>query len=210
MASGDTDVSICNKALLLLGANTITSFSDGSTQATACSTLYPDVKRTTMGMYPWSFTIAKATLTRQTATPNNESTYQFTLPNDMLNGVPRAVRTTTTAGAPIYKNWEINQASDGTTVLMTESLTINIDYQKAVGETLMPHYFVNLLGYQMAWHLAEAITDQTTKSQYWKEVALGTIAENLRGGFFRQACNIDAGGQTPSVVGDYLLTDIRA
>ena len=146
MASGDTDVSICNKALLLLGANTITSFSDGSTQATACSTLYPDVKRTTMGMYPWSFTIAKATLTRQTATPNNEWTYQFTLPNDMLNGVPRAVRTTTTAGAPIYKNWEINQASDGTTVLMTESLTINIDYQKAVGETLMPHYFVNLLG----------------------------------------------------------------
>jgi len=209
MASGDTDVSICNKALLLLGSSSITSFSDGTPQASACSTLYPDIKKTTMGMYPWSFTVAKATLTRQTATPNNEWSYQFTLPNDMLNGVPRAVRTSSSAGAGLYTNWEIAQAADGTTVLMTESLTIFIDYQKAIGETLMPHYFVQLLGYQVAWHLAEVITDQTTKSQYWREVALGTANENFRGGYFRQAANIDAGGQTPSVVGDYLLTDIR-
>ncbi len=61
----------------------------------------------------------------------------------------------------------------------------------------------------MAWHLAEVITDQTTKSDYWKQIALGTVAENMRGGFFRQAASIDSGGQTPSVVGDYLLTDIR-
>ena len=63
---------------------------------------------------------------------------------------------------------------------------------------------------QVAWHLAEVITDQTAKSQYWREIALGTATENQRGGYFRQAANIDAGGQTPSVVGDYLLTDIRA
>ena len=33
MAAGDTDVKICSNALLLLGANEISSFSDGSTQA---------------------------------------------------------------------------------------------------------------------------------------------------------------------------------
>ena len=210
MASGDTDVKICNKALLLLGSSSITSFSNGPPQASACSTLSPDIQKTTMGMYPWSFSVAKAQLNRETATPNNEWTYQFTLPNDMLNGVPRAVRTSGSAGASLYKNWEIAQSAAGSAVLMTESTTIYIDYQKSVGETLMPHYFVQLLGYQMAWHLAEVITDQTTKSQYWREVALGTASENFRGGYFRQACNIDAGGQTPSVVGDYLLTDIRA
>ena len=64
----------------------------------------------------------------------------------------------------MYKNWEIAQSAAGTTVLMTESTTIFIDYQKAVAESLMPHHFVQLLGYQMAWHLAEVITDQTTKS----------------------------------------------
>lgn len=45
MAAGDTDVSICNKALLLLGAENINSFSDGTASAVACSTIYNEVKK---------------------------------------------------------------------------------------------------------------------------------------------------------------------
>ena len=160
-------------------------------------------------MYPWSFTIAKQQLTKDTVSPNNEYDNQFLLPNDMVTGVPRAVRTSSLAGAAIFKVWEIAQSPTGGAVLITDATEIHIDYQKAVSEGLMPTYFVQLLAYQMAWHLAEVITDQTTKSEYWRSVALGTAAEGFRGGYFRQAANIDAGGQTPSVVGDYLLTDVR-
>mgnify|MGYP003139350620 CR=1 FL=1 len=209
MAAGDTDVGICNKGLLLLGAEAITSFSDGTPAGTACNTIYNEVKLTTMGMYPWSFTVAKAQLTRDSNTPQNEWTYQYLLPNDMLLGVPRAVRTSSSAGAALFKNWEIAQSAAGGAVLMSEATEVHIDYQKAVAEGSMPTYFVTLLAYQMAWHLAEIITDQTQKSEYWRSVALGTAAEGFRGGYFRQAANIDAGGQTPSVVGDYLLTDVR-
>ena len=209
MASGDTDVSIVNKALLLLGAEAISSFSDGTPAGTAASTIYTEVKFTTLGMYPWSFTIAKTQLTRDSNTPQNEWTYQYLLPNDMLLGVPRAVRTSSSPGAALFKNWEIAQSSAGGAVLMTDATEVHIDYQKAVSEGNMPTYFVQLMAYQMAWHLAEVITDQTQKSEYWRSVALGTAAEGLRGGYFRQAANIDAGGQTPSVVGDYLLTDVR-
>ena len=42
MAQGDTNVTVCNKALLLLGAEPITSFSDGTPAAQACSTIYED------------------------------------------------------------------------------------------------------------------------------------------------------------------------
>ena len=209
MAAGDTDVSIVNKALLLLGAEAISSFSDGTPAGTAASTIYTEVKFTTLGMYPWSFTIAKTQLTRDSNTPQNEWTYQYLLPNDMLLGVPRAVRTSSSPGAALFKNWEIAQSSAGGAVLMTDATEVHIDYQKAVSEGNMPTYFVQLMAYQMAWHLAEVITDQTQKSEYWRSVALGTAAEGLRGGYFRQAANIDAGGQTPSVVGDYLLTDVR-
>ena len=209
MAAGDTDVGICNKGLLLLGAEAITSFSDGTPAGTACNTIYNEVKLTTMGMYPWSFTVAKAQLTRDSNTPQNEWTYQYLLPNDMLLGVPRAVRTSSAAGSALYKDWEIAQSTAGGAVLMSEATEVHIDYQKAVAEGSMPTYFVTLLAYQMAWHLAEIITDQTQKSEYWRSVALGTAAEGFRGGYFRQAANIDAGGQTPSVVGDYLLTDVR-
>lgn len=209
MAVGDTNVSICNKGLLLLGAEAITSFSDGTPAAQACSAIYKEIKLQTFGLYRWSFTIAKTQLALDSIAPANEYSKQYLLPNDMVTGVPIAVRTSSAAGAGLFKAWEIAQSTAGGAVLITDATEIHIDYQKAVSEGLMPTYFVQLLAYQIAWHLAEIITDQTQKSEYWRSVALGTAAEGFRGGYFRQAANIDAGGQTPSVVGDYLLTDVR-
>ena len=132
-------------ALLLLGAEPITSFSDGTPAAQACSTIYEDTKRTTLGMYRWSFTIAKKELARDTASPNSEWTYQYLLPNDILNGVPEAVRTTKSPGGQLFKNWEIGQAAGTYAVLMTEATEIHIDYQRVVSEGYMPSYFIQLL-----------------------------------------------------------------
>ena len=44
MASGDTDISICSDALILLGAAPISSFADGTDIAQACERLYPDLR----------------------------------------------------------------------------------------------------------------------------------------------------------------------
>ena len=93
--------------------------------------------------------------------------------------------------------------------LLSQEQTIYIDYQRDVDEQSMPAYFVQLLIYQMAWHLAEPVTDQTTKSEYWKNVALGTPLESLRGGYFRQATAIDGSGQSSQVLADYVLVDVR-
>ena len=179
MAAGDTDVSITNKALLFLGAETITSFADGTPQASISQQLYKEVKLSTLGMYRWSFTIAKQQLARDTVTPNSEWTYQYLLPNDMVTGVPEAVRSTSSPGGALLTAGEINQSSVGGAVLMTGSTEIHIDYQKIVSEGSMPTYFVTLLAYQLAWHMAEAITDQTTKAEYWRTVALGTATEKF-------------------------------
>jgi hypothetical protein len=209
MASGDTEVRICNKALLLLGAESISSFTDGSTAGNACSLIYPDVKATTLAMYAWSFTIYKAELNKDLNTPNSEWTSQFTMPIDMLTGVPRAVRASSSSGSPTITSWEMGTATGGYSVLFTNQTSIFIDYQRLVQEANMPSYFTQLLTYQLAWHLAEVMTDQITKSEYWRGVALGVQVEGYRGGFFRQAVNIDSAGQTPSVIQDYLLTDVR-
>lgn len=209
MAIGDTDVSICNKALVFLGASKITSFSDASAAADACNILYKEVKASTLAMYSWTFTLGKATLAQETTSPTNEWTYQYALPNDMLSGVPRAVRASTTAGSPLIKNWEIGQSSNGGTVLFSDETTITIDYQKDVNEGALPSYFVTLLAYQLAWHLAETMTDQTTKVELWRSIALGTPGEGMRGGYFRQAVSTDSAGQTPGVISDYMLTELR-
>ena len=209
MSQGDTSISICNQALLLLGADSITSFSAATPSSQACSTVYNMVVNATTGLYAWSFTVAKVQLAQSTATPVSEWTYQYILPSDMLTGVPRAVRTSSAASAPLVRSFEINQGADGLAVLMTDETTIYIDYQKAVAEAQMPTYFTTLLVYQLAWHLAEVITDQTTKSEYWRSIAVGTAQEGLRGGWLRQAMNMDSQGQPPSVISDYMLTEVR-
>ena len=210
MAVGETDVSICNAALALLGAEGLTSFSDGSAQASICSTLYSKVKEVTIGMYRWSWSIKKLQLVQDNTTPVNEWTYQYTLPNDILNNVPLAAYTSSSPGNAVFKNWEINMGSDGTAKLMTGSQTIYIDYQKAIEESLMPSYFTQLLIYQLAWHLAEPITDQLTKAEYWRNIALGSPSENNRGGYFRTSISMDSQGSNQNtIINDYSLTDVR-
>ena len=66
-----------------------------------------------------------------------------------------------------------------------------------------------VLKYQMAWHLAEPITDQVSKTDYWKTVALGTPGDNNRGGYMRTAMNIDGQGNTPQMIEDYSLIAVR-
>ena len=205
MATGDTDVSICSQALLLLGANQITSFTDGSAPSSICSVIYPRIKSQTLGMYHWSFTLSKVALSKLVGSPTNVYSNKFQLPSDMFLGVPRVVYASTSLTAPNVTDYQIQGDQ-----LLTNEETIVVDYQKLIAESLMPSYFVQLLIYQMAWHLAEPVTDQITKADYWRGVALGTASENLRGGYFRQAINIDGAGQSQVVIADYLLTEVRS
>jgi hypothetical protein len=73
----------------------------------------------------------------------------------------------------------------------------------------MPQYFVQLLKYMMAWHLAMPITEQTDKAQYWQRVATGDISENGRGGFFRTAMQIDGQNNPVRVIEDFSLIAVR-
>jgi len=69
MATGDTDIKICSDALLMLGANPISSFTEGTDESNICSSLYEDIKRQTIATYPWSFSFKKVQLARLVTTP---------------------------------------------------------------------------------------------------------------------------------------------
>jgi len=203
MAAGDTGVSICSDALLMLGAKAITSFNDGTDESSVCDRLYPDVRDSTLVMYPWSFSVKKVKLARLITTPNSVWSYEFQLPGDRL-GNPRAVYQSATPGSPVQKDWEIQGDK-----LLTNLDTIYIDYQYSVGEFAMPQYFVQLLKYMMAWHLALPITEQSDRAQYWQQIAVGAIGENGRGGYIRTAMNIDGQGQPSRIIEDFTLIAVR-
>lgn len=203
MAAGDTSLTVCSDALLLLGARPITSFNEGTDSATICDRIYPHVKRSTLQAYPWSFSFKKVSLARTIDTPVNQYKYEYVLPSDRLGTIRRAY-TSTAVGATTFNNWIIQG-----TKLLTNEERIVIDYQFVPDESLMPSYFIQLLNYMMAWHIADAITDQTAKSQYWQGIAVGSPSENNRGGYFRTAMVIDGQGNTTQAFEDYSLIEVR-
>jgi|TARA_A100000171_G_scaffold47813_1_gene54368 hypothetical protein len=210
MASGDTNVTIVNQALVLLGSDTISSFSDTTNDAaTVANNIYETIKGKTLSLYPWSFALVKEQLARSTATPVNEWTYLYPLPSTAVSGTALQVYNSSSTRVLPIQNYELLYTSSGPAIATNED-NIYIDYvSSVVSEGLMPKYFVQLLVYMLAWHLAEPVTDQITKAEYWRGVALGSLTENGRGGYFRQACNIDGRGKPNYAIVDFPLTDVR-
>lgn len=203
MAAGDTAISICSDALIMLGAKAISSFNDATDEASACDRLYPNVRDGLLVQYPWSFTLKKVRLSRLITTPTTAWKYEYQLPGDRLSNV-RSVRNSATPNAPVQKDWEIQGDK-----LLTNLTDVYIDYQYQTPEYAMPPYFVQLLKYWMAWHLAMPITEQMDRAQYWQSVAVGATSENGRGGYMRTAMNIDGQGQGMQVIEDYSLVAVR-
>ena len=73
----------------------------------------------------------------------------------------------------------------------------------------MPTYFIQLLKYMLAFNIAETVTDQITKSDYFRGLAIGSPSENMRGGFFRAAASIDGQNKQIEAIEDYSLISVR-
>ena len=203
MAAGDTDIRICSDALLMLGGKAISSFNEGTSASNTCDRLYPGVKYSTLQSYPWSFSFKKVQLAQTINTPVNQYRYEYQLPSDRLGAIRRAYNSTA-IGVGTFNNWVIQGDK-----LLTNETTVVIDYQFAPTESEMPAYFVQLLKYMMAWHLADPITDQVSKTQYWQQVAVGSPGENNRGGYFRTAMVVDGQGNTTQSFEDFSLIEVR-
>jgi len=203
MAAGDSALSVCSDALIMLGAKPIASFTEGTDEASTCDRLYSDIRDQALATYPWSFSFKKVQCAQLVTTPVSEYKYEYQLPSDRINS-PRAVYAANEVGATVRNEYKIMGDK-----LLTNYEEVWVDYQYSVGESSMPTYFIQLLKYLLAWHLSVPITDQTEKAQYWQTVAVGTPGENGRGGYMRQSMNIDGQGQPVNAIQDFSLINVR-
>lgn len=203
MAQGDTDISICSTALALLGESAIASFTEGTSKATVCAQLYSGIKYALLAQYPWKFTKKKVQLARLVAAPLTRWQYQYTLPTDMVGG-PLAVFPSDAVGVAATQEYDVQDGK-----LLANYTEVWIDYQYNVTEAQMPPYFVLLLAYVLAMNLAEPVTDQQTKADHWRVMAYGTPEENMRGGYFRVAANIDGRSAPADAIEHFPLVDVR-
>ncbi len=205
MATGDTKLSICSDTLIMLGASPLSSFSEGTDAAQICDRLYDDMLEQLICKYPWSFSLKKVQLARLVDSPASEWTHAYALPSDLIGSGARALFTTASAGAsPQTTGWEVygNQ-------IFTDFEEVHIDYQHKPDESVMPGYFVQLIKYYLAYHIAEPVTDQISKAQFWQSVAVGSPSENGRGGAFRASVNIDGTSSPNNNILDFALIEAR-
>lgn len=203
MAAGDTKLSICSDALIMLGASPLSSFADGTDEAQVADRLYDDVQDTLLMQYPYSWTIKKVKLAQLSDAPINEWKYKYALPSDIL-GNPKALFITNAVGGMTARDFEIYS-----TGLHTDYESVWIDYQFRPDPSLFPQYFVRLLKTALAAEFAEPITDQITKADYFHSRAYGSPSENMRGGLVRVAINIDGADRPPQTIQEFPLTDVR-
>jgi len=203
MASGDTKLTICSDAMIMLGASVISSFSEGTDEAQVADRLYDDIRDTLIMQYSYSWSVKKVKLARLVDTPINEWKYRYTLPGDIL-GNPKALFTTGSVGAVPVRDFEIYGAD-----VNTNYESVWIDYQYRPEPAFFPPYFVNLLKHALAAAFAEPITDQIQKADYYHRLAYGAPTDNMRGGLVRVAMNIDSVDRPPQNIMDFPLTDVR-
>ena len=203
MAAGDTKLSICSDALIMLGANPLSSFTVGTDDAQVADRLYDDVRDTLLMQYAYSWSIKKVKLAQLVQTPINEWKYIYQLPGNLL-GNPKAVFNVGAVGATTQRDFEIY--GDG---LNTNYEQVWIDYQYRPEPFEFPPYFVRLLKTALAAEFAEPVTDQITKADYFHSRAYGSPAENMRGGLVCVAINIDGADRPAQTIQEFPISDVR-
>lgn len=146
-----SEVSICNEALDILGADRIVSLTEDSVNARECNSCYTELRDRELEKHRWNFAHARVVLAPDTAAPPFDFTYQFTLPADCLRVMP-----------PNRTN--LDWRSEGGKILTNDGTSINLVYIKRVTDpNLMVPTFRGALSAMIAWLKCEKITQSNTK-----------------------------------------------
>ena len=186
-------VDLANEALLLLGANTITSFTDNDSNAVLVNRFWPSERDSVLRSHRWNCAVTTANLASLADTPIIDWEYKFTLPTDPYCLRVLDVRTVT---GDIKLDHEIQGRE-----LLTEESTVDITYIQRLEDTsLYDPLLYQALVFRMAWKLSFPIMrSHTVMGQ------MGSMYEAV----VREARTIDSQEGTPETIDTETLTDLR-
>lgn len=177
-SAANSDIDIAARALVLIGASPITSFSSSSTEALVASNVYEDVVRTALCASRWRFATNQAVLNALTAAPTGRFDTAHQLPNDLLMlhaiTVNDLVLEYNVYGDKIYSNATTNEV-------------VVADYTYRAGEQDFPSYFTLAVEYALAAAFALAIA---------RDEQLATMFEKKAAQLMQQAKTLDSQQQT--------------
>jgi hypothetical protein len=184
-------VEICNRALIRLGEDTITSLDDDSDRARVCNGVYAEVSETLLSEYPWNCAVYRAELAQLVDTPVWNYAYCYQLPTD-----PYCLRVLETDLDITDYPWEV----EGRT-LVTDANTVKIKYLALLtDENAIPPFLRELIAVRLAAEICYPITGDP-------KLALGLWELYARKE--REAKLTDGQEGTPRVIDSTDLTSVR-
>jgi hypothetical protein len=155
-------VDVCSRALILIGAEPITSFDDGNNEALIASNMYEDIARAALVNCRWRFATNQVVLNRLSDAPTGRFDSAYQLPSGWLmshavtvNDFPIEYQT---YGDKIYSN---STASD----------ELVLDYTYRANEQDWPSYFTVAVEYELAIVFAVGLARDQTLAQLMSQQA---------------------------------------
>lgn len=185
-----SDIGLCARALVQIGAAPITSFNDGTAESEIAGILYPTIRDALLSSYLWTFASGQVKLTLLAAAPVADYQYAYQLPNDFLRAVSCG---TGNAGRGV----QYRIARDA---LHTNAQDVTLSYIFRPEEAEFPPYFDHALIVRLAAEFAIPVTENTSRAE-----TLFRLAERE----YARARQIDAQQDTPGKIQDFTLVDVR-
>lgn len=175
MASTTTQTTIANRALQLLGYQSISSISDNDRGAKALNRAYYSVLYAELRQNFWNFAIKRAILAASATTPLFGKANYFPLPPDFLdlcapdqiNSWNWGVAPTIPPNPPAYNDYQIENmttAGDTLAIASNEAGPIYIRYiSSAVQENIFDASFAEAFAASLAMEVCEELTQSNSK-----------------------------------------------
>ena len=148
LTASTTNIDICARALVMIGASPISSFDDGTTEATVASNTYEDTVRADLSMMRWRFASGQVQLSRLTDTPAGRFDAAYQLPSDLLN-LHTVTINDNILSYDRYEDMVYCNAASGDVLIA--------DYTYRADESSWPPYFILLAQYHMAATFAASV-----------------------------------------------------
>ena len=158
-------VDICNSALNLLGASTISALTEDTKNARLCNQRYEPMRNRVFRSHNWNCLIKRVQLAQDSTGPVIEYTYGYTLPSDCLrvlkihNGSTDSIKS-----ALDYKIEGRKVVTDQTTIYLVY-VAIDTD------PTNYDSYLYEAVSHQLAADICYAITNNSALSKNYMERA---------------------------------------
>ena len=158
-------VDICNSALNLLGASTISALTDDSKNARLCNQRCEPIRNRVFRSHAWNCLTKRVQLAKDSAAPVIEFSNQYTLPTDCLRVLKIHNGTTDSVASALEYKIEGRKikTNEGTVYLVYVALDTDPNNYDA--------YVQEAISHQLAADIAYAVTNNATLAKNYMERA---------------------------------------